>query len=389
MTGRVFLYEETYAVMERTYLLDVLKIVEGAANADHEKVMSYARHLCEQLEADGEKEAARRLTQILSGGKISKMSLAKAGGGVPSRILPVDSESRLTTADEEMVRPGEVEVFLAPEVRATVSQFLAYLGAADRLLANGVGISPSLLMYGPPGCGKTLVARFIASELGLPLITARVDGLISSYLGSTSKNLRMLFEHAMSRPCVLFLDEFDAIAKMRDDAKELGELKRVVISLLQNIDVMGKDHVLLAATNHEHLLDPAVWRRFAYKLQLGEPDKAARLKMLSRFLGTFSSEDAVEVLASLSEGLTGAQLKLIADDCIRDAVLQDRQSISLKRAIEGVLENSKTLRSGTGLGDELRTLREIDPKTFTQTRLSEIFGVSQGQISKMLKENRP
>lgn len=376
-------------MMERTYLLDVLKIVEGAANADHDKVMSYARHLCERLEADGEKEAVRRLKQILSGGKVTKMGLAKAAGGASSRVLPVDSESRLTTADEEVVPPGEIDICLAADVHAAVAQFLAYLRASDRLLANGVGISPSLLMFGPPGCGKTLLARYIASELGLPLITARVDGLISSYLGSTSKNLRLLFEHAMSRPCVLFLDEFDAIAKMRDDAKELGELKRVVISLLQNIDGMGKDHVLLAATNHEHLLDPAVWRRFAYKLRLGEPDRASRVKMLRRFLGSFASEDSSEVLASLSEGLTGAQLKLIADDCIRDAVLQDRQTISVRRAVEAILENSKEPKAGTSLGDELRTLRDVDPKTFTQTRLSEIFGVSQGQVSKLLKESRP
>jgi SpoVK/Ycf46/Vps4 family AAA+-type ATPase len=193
----------------------------------------------------------------------------------------------------------------------------------------------------------------------------------------------------MSRPCVLFLDEFDAIAKMRDDAKELGELKRVVISLLQNIDAMGKDHVLLAATNHEHLLDPAIWRRFAYKVRLAEPDREARLAMLRRFLGSFANEASAQVLASLSEGLTGAQLKLISDDCIRDAILGDRQAISLRKAVEAALANSKEPKACSSLADELRTLRSIDPKTFTQTRLSEIFGVSQGQVSKLLKESRP
>src|SRR4029077_10470965 len=108
---------------------------------------------------------------------------------------------------------------------------------------------PSLLIYGPPGCGKTQLARHVAEELHLPLLTARVDTIVSSYLGNTSKNIRSLFEHAMARPCVLFLDEFDAIAKLRDDQHELGELKRVVISLLQNIDALDSSITLIPATD--------------------------------------------------------------------------------------------------------------------------------------------
>lgn len=375
-------------MIEKTYLLDILKIVDGAANADYEKVMSYTRHLCEQLEAAGEKEAVRRLRQILTGSKVAKMGLAKANGS-SARVLPVDSESRLPTADEELVPLGEAVVELPADARSVVDKFLAYIRASDRLLAKGVGISPTMIVFGPPGCGKTLMARHVASELGLPIITARVDALISSYLGSTSKNLRLLFEHAMSRPCVLFLDEFDAIAKMRDDAKELGELKRVVISLLQNIDAMGKDHVLIAATNHEHLLDPAIWRRFAYKVRLEEPDRDARENMLRRFLNGFANESIIESLVPLSEGLTGAQLKLISDDCIRDAILDDRETICVRRAVEMVLSNLNMPAHEGGLADRLRSLRAKDPKTFTQTKLSEIFGVSQGQISKLLKEARP
>lgn len=375
-------------MLDKTYLFSVLKIVEGAVNVDHDKVTSYAQQLCEQLEADGEKEGVKRLKQILGRGKVTKMGLAKATASPATAPLPVDSESRLATADEERFQSGEVEVFLSPESEQRVRQFIAYFRAADRLIANGVGVSPSLLMFGPPGCGKTQLAKFVAAELRLPLITARVDGLISSYLGSTAKNLRLLFEHAMSRPCVLFLDEFDALAKMRDDSKELGELKRVVISLLQNIDAMGKDHVLLAATNHEHLLDPAIWRRFAYKLHLQEPDAAARDRMVRRFFGQFSTDELVEVVVGLSEGLTGAQLRHIADDCIREAVLEDRTSVSLRDVIDAVLAvHPKGLDTKAPRDEQIRTLRSLNPKAFTQTRLAEIFSVSQGQVSKLLKES--
>jgi len=376
-------------MLDKTYLFAVLKIVEGAVNDDHDKVIGYAQQLCEQLEADGEKEAVKRLRQILGRSKVTKMGLAKATASTtmaPS-LLPVDSESRLPTANEERFQPGEVELSLSPDSEQRVRQFLAYFRAADRLIASGVGVSPSLLMFGPPGCGKTQLAKFIAAELGLPLITARVDGLISSYLGSTAKNLRLLFEHAMSRPCVLFLDEVDALAKMRDDSKELGELKRVVISLLQNIDAMGKDHVLIAATNHEHLLDPAIWRRFAYKLHLKEPDATSREWMARRFFGPFATEELVEVVVALTEGLTGDQLRHIAEDCIRGAILGDRNSVSLHDAVDAVLTvHPKGLDAKAPRDEQIRTLRKLDPKAFTQSRLAQMFGVSQGQVSKLLKE---
>jgi len=214
-----------------------------------------------------------------------------------------------------------------------------------------------------------------------------MDGLISSYLGSTAKNLRLLFEHAMSRPCVLFLDEFDALGKMRDDSKELGELKRVVISLLQNIDAMGKDHVLLAATNHEHLLDPAIWRRFAYNIPLSEPDQRAREQMVRRFFGPFASEVLVEPVVALSEGLTGAQIRQIAEDCIREAVLEDRETVPFTEAVAAVLSAGRGGAESANSRDEMiRSLRKKSPKTFTQTRLAELFGISQSQVSKLLKE---
>ena len=219
-----------------------------------------------------------------------------------------------------------------------------------------------------------------------------MDGLISSYLGSTSKNLRALFEHAMSRPCVLFLDEFDAIAKMRDDTRELGELKRVVISLLQNIDAMGKDHVFLAATNHEHLLDPAIWRRFTYKLKLEEPSKEVRRVMLKRFFRDFGNDEVVEVVTDASDGLTGAQLRQIADECVRDAVLIGETSVTPLKALRA----SFAMRGSSIPVDEpdlIVMLRQLNPKEFTQVKLARMFGISQPRVSQILHatggENNP
>ncbi|MCA9630731.1 MAG: ATP-binding protein [Myxococcales bacterium] len=294
----------------------------------------------------------------------------------------------MSLADEEIFDGSQtVDVFLETDVEATVEEFIGYVSAADRLIAQGVGISPSLLAHGPPGCGKTELGRHVAARLGLPLLTARTDSLISSYLGSTAKNLRMLFEHAMSRPCVLFLDEFDAVAKLRDDKHELGELKRVVVSLLQNIDALDSQTVLLAATNHEHLLDPAIWRRFAYRVRIERPGLGVREKLLQKFLGSFSDEKELAVFAAASEGLTGAEIRQVAEDAKRSAILAGNNVVDdgdvLRRVVR--LRAPDQVASGVELAQSLRALRELDEKVFTYRRLAEMFTVSVGHVSNLLK----
>ena len=154
----------------------------------------------------------------------------------------------------------------------TVNEFLSIAKSYAQADVHGLTTSLSFLMYGPPGTGKSRLARYIAQELGLDLYVARLDGLISSFLGSTSKNIRALFDFAAKTPCVLFLDEFDAIAKLRGDSQELGELKRVVNSFIQNLDTLGNQSIVIAATNHQELLDSAIWRRFSYRSGAGFSD---------------------------------------------------------------------------------------------------------------------
>ncbi len=126
-------------------------------------------------------------------------------------------KGRLALADEDSIDPKEYPVVLEKATAARIEEFISFVKNADELEAHGVGLSPSLITYGPPGTGKTQLARYIAGRLAMPLVTARADTLISSFLGSTSKNLRTLFDHVSRRHCILFLDEIDAFAKLRDD----------------------------------------------------------------------------------------------------------------------------------------------------------------------------
>jgi hypothetical protein len=376
----------------REYLFDLGKIVEGALGSDREKVIAYVEQLRNKLEAHGFQEASKRLEQLVRAGQAKSVSFARANGKAAAQDqgrLPVDSESRFPTADVEVLRPGEVQVFLPEEVRSRVGQFLKFVRKSDQLVANGVGVSATMLMFGPPGCGKTHLARYIAAELSLPLVTARTDALISSYLGSTSKNVRALFDHAMSRPCVLFLDEFDALGKMRDDSRELGELKRVVISLLQNIDAMQGDHVLLAATNHEHLLDPAIWRRFAYRINLQLPGAEARSSILADALGSFGDDDLLKILVPVTHGLSGADCREIAEEAVRSALVNDQVTVNQAELLEAALRRRE---GGAALlekpiPERVRGLKRILPTEITQKHIGMLVGLSQAQVSKLLKRN--
>lgn len=367
------------------HLLEVLKIIEGAVSADRNKVQAYAEQLAKKMETGGDRSAADRVRRAATGGRMMKMDVTEA---LPARRLPVDQESRLALADEEHLQAGAVPLVLDEIATEAVEEFLRSIRATSRLLAHGVDFTPSLLTFGPPGCGKTQLARYVASELDLPLITARTDSLISSYLGSTAKNLRSLFDHAVSRPCVLFLDEFDAVAKLRDDRYELGELKRVVVSLLQNIDALRSHTVLVAATNHDHLLDPAIWRRFSYRVPMSLPTNGARQLLFREFLGGFGNDGLSSECAVVTEGFSGADIRTLVDAAKREAVLEDETAVSdsflLKRILR--IHSSKIPGVTDSRASQLRLARSISTDVFTYRRLAQIFDVSLGQVAKLLKQ---
>ena len=153
----------------------------------------------------------------------------------------------------------------------------------DLLRSYGLEPRNKILLIGPPGNGKTSVAEGIAESLMIPLLTVKYESIIGAYLGETASRLSKLFEYAKTRQCVLFFDEFDTIGKERGDQHETGEIKRVVSSLLLQIDALPSYVITIAATNHDLLLDKAVWRRFQIKLELPKPTRSNLERWFSYF----------------------------------------------------------------------------------------------------------
>ena len=365
------------------FMNELFRIVNGALRLDIDKVRNYTSFLAEKLEKEGDTVTADRLRKML---EETDHQLRPAGPTIAG-TLPVDADSRFSLIERVNLRElQEPSIFLSQNQWDVVNEFLSIAKSYAQLEAQGAAGSISLLMYGPPGTGKSRLARFIAQELGLELYIARLDGLISSFLGSTSKNIRALFDFAAKTPCVLFLDEFDAIAKLRGDSQELGELKRVVNSFIQNLDALGSQSIVLAATNHEELLDRAIWRRFGYRVELDFPTKDQREQMWQEFLKplVFSTRD-LGLLVDLSEGFSGSDIREVCQRLNRRRIVL-HDAPQLKDAFQ-VLQNI-----GIGEGRERRFLSELrsedenviasalrarNRKLYSHAALARLFGVSK------------
>jgi SpoVK/Ycf46/Vps4 family AAA+-type ATPase len=301
----------------------LIELIDAALSADYARIRRLGGELAQRCLEQGDEEAAKRLQSF-----IRRRGVPLQTSGI-QQAVPVDNSSRLPLVDEEPW-PSKTLIMNA-NVEEIVTRFLSDVANADLLRAEGLLTRFGLMIAGPPGTGKTLLAGHIAAKLQRPFFVARLDSLISSRLGETAKNIRQIFEFVPTRGALLLLDELDAIAKMRDDRHELGELKRVVNTVIQGLDSLDDQAVIVAATNHPQLLDPAIWRRFPYRCNIELPDLSAREGLWSHFLYENNPDKTKQsaILSYLSDNFSGADIENLALAARRSAVLS---SIGIQEA---------------------------------------------------------
>ncbi|MEQ2352072.1 AAA family ATPase [Pseudoalteromonas piscicida] len=233
-------------------------LVQSGASGDSTAFRSATEQLIKEERAKQHNLLANDLERILYGERCIPSTCAH-------NILPeapVDKDSGVPLIDIRQANRSIDELVLRQSTFEVVENVLEEHRREDLLRSYGMVPAEKILFFGPPGCGKTLAAEAMAYELDRPLGVVRLDSLVSSFLGETAANLRKVFDFIAKHKMVVLFDEFDAVGKERDDGSEHGELRRVVNAVLQMMDSYDGKSMIVAATNHDQILDSAIWRRF-------------------------------------------------------------------------------------------------------------------------------
>ena len=236
---------------------------------------------------------------------------------------------------EVALEEDQLEEIKKIEIAIKEREYLRKIGLTD------IG---KLLFVGPPGTGKTTTARALSKKLRLPILEVRLSMITSQYLGETSKNIEKVFELAKKlSPCILFIDEFDYVAKTRT-SDEHAAVKRAVNTLLKSIDeinLVEDGVVLITATNHPSLLDSAVWRRFDKVVEFPEPSEKVREKIFEMMLEKIDGNFKIKELVKITDGFTGAEIKLVVREAVLSALLKGRKRLEMKDLLEAIDEIKK------------------------------------------------
>ncbi|MCX6786286.1 MAG: ATP-binding protein [Candidatus Kaiserbacteria bacterium] len=331
--------------MNQDLMVRLFRSIEGDSDDDLVKV---AKKIIENEKVKGHAKLAGRLRGILDTNVASHLSFKKELKTLLpiGTFIPTDKRHNIPLAvviDNDKLRH---EMILPKPVEATFQSIEKEYVARERLAHFGLKPRQKILLYGAPGCGKSMGAERIAWNIGLPFLKVRFEAIVSSYLGESASNLKSLFESIKHYPCVLLLDEFDFIAKARSSGQDVGEMHRMVnilLNLLEDYDAPG---LLIATTNLEGTLDKALFRRFDDIMEIPKPGEEEIARLLKNTLSSISTSSEIDWwdLAKKMAGFSAALVVRVANNAARTAVIQNSKVIGenhLLKALEEVIDYSK------------------------------------------------
>lgn len=310
----------------------IKSLIKSFSEGDESRFYATAMQIAASEARNGHTVLADELKKL-----IDKAKLAKASTLGIVKSFPLSTTQKELNDLLELVHSNEKlkEMVLIPDLEKTLKRVLDEQKKLEVLRQNNLFPRKKLLFIGPPGCGKTMSARVLASELSIPLFIIRLDGLISRYMGESISKLRMIFDSMKQFRAVYLFDEFDSIGTTRAHGNDVGEIKRVLNTFLLQIEKDDSNSLIIAATNYPESLDKALFRRFDDIVQFPSPDKEKIYQLYNRELSEFklSKKFDLKKIAQESEGLSYAEIHRICEDIIKDFLVYGAAEVSEERLI--------------------------------------------------------
>jgi len=360
--------------IEQKWFRDIPSLVEAGLSEDKRYIELTAMTLVRRWRKEFP-DISNQIAQIVSGYTKGAGTFRSAGIAPPA-----DRDTNANLLQVENKVQGALRPLFGKSIEEQIERFMTERLKADELLRAGVFPANKLLLTGEPGTGKTMLATWLAQELDMKLAVFDLATSISSLLGNTGLNIKRIFSYAKQESVILFLDEFDAIAKRRDDSTDVGELKRIVNVLLKEMEDWPSKSILIAATNHPELLDPAIHRRFDFCTALPLPDEKQIGDIIERTLDSYSQDLNPKILSLASDILKGqnaSDVVLFSNNCLKHHLLRAE---SIENSVLITLLAHHSGERFSKRGDLLRQIKKHLGNKISVRKLAQISGLSSTAV---------
>ncbi|HBC3864112.1 AAA family ATPase [Vibrio parahaemolyticus] len=351
----------------------LVRLIESAVQGDTDQV----RMLSNMLSSDLRSSQPELSSKIAS---ISSSKALRSYKKINPHTRPIEVQEKNDFVKEVIV-PNDFQQPVWPkDIENSIAQTISEHKNREELAKHGLEPTKSLIFSGPPGVGKTISAQWMAKKLNVPLLVLDLASVMSSYLGKTGNNLKSVVDYAAAQPCVLLLDEFDAIAKKRDDDSDVGELKRLVTVILQTLDDWPSTSVLIAATNHPELLDPAVWRRFEDNLKFEYPVDT----QIESYLKTLTDNENISQLYPLFREMSYSDIKTSVQRCRKYCVINN---VGMIEHLTNTYASDRVLDKMSSSEKKSLAKLLVTEAKLSQRHVTRVLKISRPTVSKALSES--